>query len=165
MIISGIRKMVCIVQLLLLAVFATQTMAEDMSDRNREVMAILDEYLEALNRLDMVAHADTLHFPHFRHTSGDIIIYKAPHDYFPSIDSPEEERKDKLRAVLGAEWDHSKWTRRDIIQSDSVKIHVATTFVRLRQDGSEIAAYDSLYILTMEAGRWAIKGRSSFAPK
>ena len=39
-----------------------------------------------------------------------------------------------------------------------------TRFVRLREDGSEISAFDSLYVLTHESERWGIKGRSSFAP-
>ena len=33
-----------------------------------------------------------------------------------------------------------------------------------RADGSEIAACDSLYVMTLQDGRWGIKGRSSFAP-
>ena len=93
------------------------------------------------------------------------MIWESARDYFPFLDSPDEERKQKLRIVLGSEWDRSEWTRREVIQSDSAKVHVATTFVRLRKGGSEIATFDSLYILTFEAGRWAIKGRSSFAPK
>ena len=165
MIISSRHKMVCIVQLLLMMVFTTHTMAGEVPDRDAEVMAILDDYMDALNRLDTVAHTETLHFPHFRHTSGDIVIWESARDYFPFLDSPDEERKQKLRIVLGSEWDRSEWTRREVIQSDSAKVHVATTFVRLRKDGSEIATFDSLYILTFEAGRWAIKGRSSFAPK
>ena len=165
MIISVRHKMVCIVQLLLLMLVTTPTMAGEVPDRDGEVMAILDEYMDALNRLDTVAHTETLHFPHFRHTSGDVVIWKSAQDYFPFLDSPVEERKEKLRIVLGSEWDRSEWTRREVIQSDSAKVHVAATFVRLRKDGSEISAFDSLYILTLESGRWAIKGRSSFAPK
>jgi hypothetical protein len=44
------------------------------------------------------------------------------------------------------------------------KVHVATRFARLREDGSEIISYDSLYVLTLQDGQWGIKGRSSFAP-
>jgi hypothetical protein len=36
-------------------------------------------------------------------------------------------------------------------------------FTRYRLDGSIIASYDSLYIVTLEHGRWAVKMRSSFA--
>ena len=70
-----------------------------------------------------------------------------------------------LRKVLGSEWDRSEWTRREIIQSSSEKVHVAASFARFRKDGSKIATFDSLYILTFEGERWAIKGRSSFAPR
>ena len=39
-----------------------------------------------------------------------------------------------------------------------------TQFTRYRSDGSVIASYESLYVLTYEVGRWGIKLRSSFAP-
>jgi hypothetical protein len=146
--------------------FAGDVLGEEVRDRDREILIILDEYMGTLNQLDMVAHIGTYHFPHFRHAGGDIAIWNTPGDMFPYIDAPEVLQREKLRETyLGPDWESSKWIRRDIVQADSTKVHVATTFVRLRGDGSTIAAFDSLYVLTFESGRWAIKGRSSFAPK
>ena len=39
-----------------------------------------------------------------------------------------------------------------------------TTFVRYRADNSEMSRFDSLYIVELKNGRWALTARSSFAP-
>ena len=106
------------------------------------------------------AHYDRPDADHVRATADDIL--SDPH--FRPRESFEQWLAARLREALGPNWHRSEWTRREIVQGDDTKVHVVTTFVRLREDGSEIAAYDSLYVLTFEDGRWAIKGRSSFAP-
>ena len=133
------------------------------------ITELLDEYLDALNRLDLLAHLKTLHFPHFRYTK-DLRIFENPSDMMPYFAAPDSVKKEYLRKVLGAEWDHTKWIKRKIIQTDLTKAHVATTFARFNLDGRKIAEIESLYILTYEedkwdfqGNKWAIKGRSSFA--
>lgn len=37
-------------------------------------------------------------------------------------------------------------------------------FARFRPDGSLISAFDSIYIVTLQDGRWGVQGRSSYAP-
>jgi hypothetical protein len=140
---------------------AEQTRAPE---RDAEIMRVLDQYMDALNALDMETHVATYHFPHYRHASGKITIWNTPREAMPVLDVPTESRRARIREALSPDWDRSVWTRRDIVQADASKVHVVTTFVRLREDGSQIAAYDSLYVLTYEDDRWAIKGRSSFAP-
>lgn len=127
-------------------------------------MAVLDRYLEALNALDLEAHVSTYHFPHYRHASGTITIWQNAQEAMPILATPPEQRRDPLRAVLEPDWHRSEWTRREIVQGDHRKVHVVTRFERLREDGSRIKRFDSLYVMTYEQGRWAIKGRSSFAP-
>jgi hypothetical protein len=134
------------------------------SERDAEIMSVLDEYMDALNELDIERHVSTYHFPHYRHASGKITVWKNAREAMPLLDVPESERRARLVEVLGDGWHHSLWTRREIVQGDETKVHVVTRFVRYRLDGSEIASFDSLYVLTFEAGRWAVKGRSSFAP-
>ncbi len=148
------------------------------TDARREaaIMAVLDRYLAALNRLDVEAHVETYHFPHFRLAAGNararageregerLAVWQTPAEAMPILAVPPAERRAALRAALGAGWDRSEWLRREIVQADDRKAHVVTRFVRLRADGSRIASFDSLYVMTFEGGRWAIKGRSSFAP-
>jgi hypothetical protein len=150
------------IALLLQALFCGIAVADE--DRDSKVMAVLDQYLEALNALDMERHVETYHFPHYRHAGSTITVWKDALEAMPILAVDESERRKQLRQVLAPDWDRSEWTRREIVQGDASKVHVATTFVRLRKDGSEIASFDSLYVLTFQDERWAIKGRSSFAP-
>jgi hypothetical protein len=132
--------------------------------RDAEIMLVLDRYMDALNDLDLEGHVATYHFPHYRHASGKIVVWQSAREAIPGLDVPEAERRALLRGVLEPDWQRSEWTRRDIVQGDAEKVHVVTRFVRLRADGSVIKTFDSLYVMTCESGRWAIKGRSSFAP-
>jgi len=132
--------------------------------RDAQIMVVLDTFMDGLNELDLEKHFQTYHFPHFRYASGAISITENAIATMPFLKAPKEQQRQSLLKFLGPEWDHSAWTRRDIVQGDDAKVHVATTFVRYRKDGSAIRAYESLYVMTFEDGRWGIKGRSSFAP-
>lgn len=132
--------------------------------RDAAVMAVLDRYMAALNDLDIEGHVSTYHFPHYRHASGRIVIWRDAEEAMPILGVPEAERRAALRAALEPDWQRSEWTRREIVQASDEKVHVVTRFERLRADGSLIRAFDSLYVLTRQDGRWGIKGRSSFAP-
>ena len=137
--------------------------------RDAAIMAVLDVYMDGLNELDLERHVSTYHFPHYRHASGKIAVWATPEEALPVLVLPEADRLEAVRAVLEPDWVRSEWTRREIVQADDEKVHVVTRFVRLRADGSAIKTFDSLYVLTFEAGtdeeaRWGIKGRSSFAP-
>ena len=134
------------------------------SQRDAAVMAVLDRYMDALNELDIEGHLATYHFPHYRHASGKIVLWLTPEEANPMLGVSSDERRARLRAVLEPDWHRSEWTQREIVQGDERKVHVVTRFERLREDGSVIKAFDSLYVLTHEDGRWGIRGRSSFAP-
>ena len=129
-----------------------------------QILAVLDRYMDAINDLDLERHFDTYHFPHFRFASGTLSVWETRNEAMPLLDLPIAERRAQLRGLLGENWQRSEWIRREIVQADATKVHVVTRFERLREAGSLISAHDSLYILTFENARWAIKGRSSFAP-
>ena len=118
----------------------------------KEVLAILDAYLDGFNNQNMKQHFSTYHFPHYRLASGKLTI----------LENAGDSVKYK-KGLLQSDWHHSRWDHRNIIQASEDKIHVDTRFTRYRADGSVIATYESLYILTKENGRWGIKMRSSFA--
>ncbi len=120
-----------------------------------EIMEVLDTWMEAFNRLDIVAWEKTFHFPHYRLASGKMRI----------LNKPGEQDVERIRKNLTARgWHHSGWDRRNIVHVSESKVHVDTQFTRYRADGTVIASYESLYVLTYEEGRWGIKLRSSFAP-
>ena len=55
-------------------------------------------------------------------------------------------------------------TRSEAVQDGPVSITLLDEQLVLFRSGGEIVAFDSLYIMTRQDGRWGIKGRSSFAP-
>ena len=121
-----------------------------------EVMRVLDEFMASFNAMNMKAHAGTYHFPHYRLAGGRMTIMADAEQLL--------QREPGLRELLAAiGWHHSAWDRRIISMRSNEKVHVDTRFTRYRADGSVIGSYDSLYVLTLENGRWAIKLRSSFA--
>jgi hypothetical protein len=123
-------------------------------DVESEVMRLLDDYMNAWNRKDLVAWERTFHFPHYRLASGKMSV----------LDRPGLQDATRVWGSAGSDWHHSRWDRRRIIHSSPDKVHVDTKFTRCRADGSVISSFESLYILTKEDGRWGVKMRSSFAP-
>jgi hypothetical protein len=119
-----------------------------------EVLKVLNDYMDAFNRLDVASWERTFHFPHYRLASGQMTV----------LERPGLQTVEQLRRALGPEWDHSQWGRIRVIHSSVDKVHVDTSFTRYRKDGSVISSYDSVYILTKEEGRWGVKFRSSMAP-
>ena len=119
-------------------------------------IAVLDAWMVAFNALDLEAWKATMHYPHYRLASGSMHLWEDA-----DMDNAYLER---VRAHLGEiGWHHSVWTRREIVHCSDEKIHVDTQFTRYRQDGSVIAAHDSLYILTWKNNKWGVKLRSSYA--
>ena len=123
-------------------------------DTESDIMRVLDDYMSAWNRKDLAAWERTFHFPHYRLAGGKMTV----------LDRPGLQDPTRVWASAGSDWHHSRWDRRRIIHSSADKVHVDTKFTRCRADGSVIASYESLYILTKEDGRWGVRMRSSFAP-
>lgn len=145
---------------LLTAVSAFKFIATDKSGSHqvdpaveKEVLKVLDAYMNTFNAKDAKAWQATYHFPHFRLASGKMSVLEKEGDLDPTI-------FDKL-AKSG--WDHSQWGHRNIIQGSDTKVHVDTRFSRFRKDGSLIGTYESLYVVTLENGKWGVKLRSSYA--
>ena len=115
--------------------------------------ARLDAFMTAFNARDLSAFEATFNFPHVRFASGAVTIIN------PGYHKPQMFERGAL-----TDWDHSAWSRRDVIHAGADKVHIDTRFTRYRKDGSVLGAFDSIYIVTRVDGRWGIQGRSSFAP-
>lgn len=116
------------------------------------VMKVLDEYMDTFNSKNAKAWQSTYHFPHYRLASGKMSVLESA-----TLDT------NVFIKLQQAGWHHSKWDRKKIIHASGEKVHVDTQFSRYRADGTLIASYESLYVVTKENGRWAVKLRSSFA--
>lgn len=124
------------------------------SKSKKEVLAVLDNFLKGFNDRNAKAHYATYHFPHYRLASGKMTVIES----FATIDTTNF-----LDRLIQAGWDHTNWDHRNIVQASPEKVHVDTRFTRYRRDGTVLGVYESLYVVTMENGRWGIKFRSSFA--
>ena len=118
----------------------------------RAAMAVLDDHISALNARDEKALIDTLHFPHYRLTSGRMKVWERSDGYLKDF-----------YARAGAEWHHSAWDFRNVISAGPDKVHLDVQFTRYRADNSVIGSYRSLWIVSKLGGRWAAQCRSSFA--
>jgi len=118
-------------------------------------MKVLDAFMTAFNGRDVAAFEAVLHFPHYRIAGGNVSVLQDPKTL--------PELFERFVAAMPA-WDHSAWARREVIHSGPDKVHIDTRFIRYRADGSVLASYDSLYIVTKRNGHWGVLARSSFAP-
>ena len=126
------------------------------SDYPAEVAAaqkVLDDFMVAFNARDIEAFEMTFNFPSVRLASQGLVILKLG-----------DMQRERFTTGALAEWDHSKWERREVIHAGPDKVHIDTRFTRYRKDGSVIGGFDSIYVITREQGHWGVKIRSSYAP-
>ncbi len=124
--------------------------------REQAALRNLDEYMAAFNARDVEAWIGTLNFPHVRIASGQVAV-------FPDA-AAFRDNFEFARFVAQTGWSRSEWTERRVIHSGPDKVHIAVVFTRFREDGSELARYESLYVVTNQAGHWGVQARSSYAP-
>jgi hypothetical protein len=121
----------------------------------QECNKVLDAFMDALNAHDSAGMERCMHFPHPRIAAEKVVVYDKP-------GSNPMDLFDRLKKEDG--WSYSRWVKREVIQCNESKAHVALSYTRFRTDGSIIGTYESLYILTNVAGKWGIQARSSFGP-
>jgi hypothetical protein len=122
-------------------------------DPELAALDVLDRHIAALNARDAAAVAATLHFPHYRLAGAGMRVWENAERYF-----------DDFRARAGGDWHRSAWDFRNVIAASPEKVHLDVQFTRYRTDGSAIASYRSIWVVTCIDGRWAAQLRSSFAP-
>jgi hypothetical protein len=150
-------KLIAAVNLLLMLMQPTAGYTEvfDRAQIESEVMAVLDEFIRAFSASDPIAHVATYHFPHYRLARGEMSVWE-------DENAAVRANKAVFESLPATGWARSTWIERRIVTMSDTKVHVATRFRRLREDGTEIGTYDSLYILIRKDGKWGIKMRSSF---
>lgn len=153
-----IKKTLHLLTLLLflsVAAIAQKDGSHQLPEKEKQLIyRVLDDYLTTFNNKDLNGWEATYHFPHYRLASGKMsVLEKAGLRDSSKVFGP----------LIQAGWDYSKWDHRNFIQASDTKVHVDTKFTRYRKDGSKVASYESLYVLTKEDGKWGVKLRSSFA--
>lgn len=116
--------------------------------------AVLDAHIAALNAHEEAALAETLHFPHQRLSGVDLKTWDTPVSYFQDF-----------RARAGESWARSAFEDIRALAASDDKVHFQLRVERFDPAGQRIAAFPSFWIITREKGRWAVRFRSSFAPR
>ena len=125
-----------------------------MTESESQAVRLLDEFMSAFNARDLRAYAATFNYPSVRIAGGRVIV----------LDGPDSHRHDMFEWLVALGWHHSAWDHRRVIHASEDKVHFDTRFTRYREDGSKLGTYDSLYVVTKQAGHWGVQARSSFAP-
>jgi len=126
------------------------------TDSAREAERVMAAFLAAFNARDEAAWADTLHFPHVRLASQTVTVYEDRDAFLEVMDL------DRFAADTG--WSYSRWDDMEVIQQSPRKVHVKVRFSRFDADDRLLSSFDSLYVIELVDGRWAVRARSSFAP-
>jgi hypothetical protein len=126
-------------------------------ESERQALAALDAFMATLNARDFAANAATLNFPHVRLASGRVRIWATAEEFASAF-------PDRIRIGFEPGWARSAWDERTVIHSGPDKVHLAVRFSRYAADGTRLATYRSLWIVTCVDGHWGIQARSSFAP-
>ncbi len=152
-----------LVSLLLLLVCCVATAQSD--EEAAAIMQPLDDYMAAVNRIDIEGIVAHYHFPHFRVVGAELVVWNTPQEAMPMLGMPKEPQLAAMRAGLGERWVRTDWGERRIIAFKDDKAHIDTEFIRYAAGNEELERIRSLYVVTREEGVWKIKGRSSYAPK
>jgi len=131
-----------------------------MDDAIAAARAAMDGFMAAFNAEDTAALRDRwFHFPHVRFHSGKVSTWPTAADYTSNLVWQQRD----AAAGQSAGWARTAWDYVEAIDAGAEKVHFRVQFTRFRADGSAIGSYRSLYIVTLQDGRWGIQGRSSWA--
>ena len=123
------------------------------ADAIAAAMRVLDDFMTAFNTRDVPSFEATFNFPSVRLASNTLVLIERGYH-----------KTDMFTRGPLAGWARSAWERRRVIHAGPDKVHFDTRFSRYRADGSVIAGFDSIYVVTCDNGHWGVKARSSYAP-
>ena len=108
---------------------------------------MVEGYIAALNQRDVSGLETYLHFPHTRIMfEGGLMRWNSANEYLESFQTRLKADKWHSTKLISAET--------DVISLQ--KCHSFIRFERLRQDGSTINIYQSLYVITQVKEKWGI---------
>ena len=120
-----------------------------------QAMQVLDSFMYSFNARDMGRWSDTLNYPHVRLAGGKVTVWQTKEIYSATSIFP---------GLVSTGWDHSAWVSREVVLVSEKKVHISTVFQRFDKENNPMGKYQSLYIVTNDAGHWGVQARSSLAP-
>ena len=134
---------------------------DDLAAADRETtataaVAAVERYLAAFNARDEEAMVAALQFPHVRVGVGRARVWETAAEYMEGFDF------DAFAERLG--WVRSEADSIEAVQVGARGVNVAVRITRYAAGGVKIHSFDTVYLVTEEDGRWAIRAGSSIAP-
>jgi len=134
---------------------------DDLSGHDREAtasaaIAAVERYLAAFNDRDEEAMVAALHFPHVRVGVGGATVRESAAEYMEGFDF------DAFAERLG--WERSEADSMEAVQVGARGVNVAVRITRYGEGDATIHTFDTIYLVTEEDGKWAIRAGSGIAP-
>ena len=123
----------------------------------RAAVEAVEAYLDAVNRRDGRAFAASMHYPHYRLAIGGQVQ--------GAQEPPAAPGNMTFERLASTGWVRTASHNVNPVQVSADGVTVALELLRYNAAGDEIARFPTLYFVTRQDGRWALKGRSSFAPR
>ena len=120
----------------------------------KAALGVMQDHIEGLNARDEAMIAATLHFPHIRLSTGGMKVWETSESYFTDF-----------RARAGSGWHRSSFEDIRVLQASDNKVHLDAEIWRYGEGGAVYQTFRSLWVITLQNGRWAAQMRSSFAPR
>ena len=119
----------------------------------KAALKAMDRHLSALNELDKLVLASTLHFPLFRLVGTSLKIWENADKYL-----------DDFKTRVGENWAYTKLPSIIPISATTNKVHLDVQVNRFNAHDQLITDFKSIWVITEIGGVWAAHLRSSFAP-
>jgi hypothetical protein len=128
------------------------------TDSAARAVQVANSFIDAFNKQDYVALADTLNFPHIRLANDRFLTMESAEQFIAGGGQAE----DYLRAEG---WAQTRVTSIEVIHSGETKVHLALAIQRQAEGGQVYNHFDTLWIVTLLDDHWGIQFRSSFLRK
>ena len=112
-------------------------------------LSVLGAYMAAFNARDLDAFNATINFPHVSIGVGDLVVTEAG-GRTPAFGVTDP----------ASDWSHSTLDRVDVVHAGADKVHIDARITRHGKAGQAMGAYDVIYVVTREGGRWGMKALS-----
>ena len=116
-----------------------------------------ETFIAALNAGNNQAMFEVMHVPHIRISGKSVVIYNTKEEL-------EREYLNDFASRAGETWHHTEMDWVQALHSSEDKVHLYLQWTRYDEDGSALATYPALWIMTKIHSNWGAQCRSSFAP-
>jgi hypothetical protein len=128
-----------------------------LSPSEAQALQVVEAFVATSTLPDQEAHARTFNLPHVRIAGGTVTVWQNLAEWQQTYPAYVASIVEPNRAYVVVD-------RQDVIQSSDSKVHIAAQFTRYDRTHTQLATYQTLYVVTCVAGHWGIQARSSFAP-